>query len=102
MGLPTEILPLTWPTNVIAGSTFTGRVLTDGAPAAHVEIEVEYMVAEPLMDANRPAEPTAAPMPGGAVVVMTDANGYFTFGVPKAGHWGFAALGSGPSMRARS
>ena len=35
-------------------------------------------------------------MPGGAIVAITDANGYFTFGIPKAGFWGFAALGSGP------
>jgi cobalt/nickel transport protein len=48
------------------------------------------------MDGNSTTAPTAAPMPGGAVVAVTDANGVFTFGIPKAGFWGFAALGSGP------
>jgi cobalt/nickel transport protein len=95
-GLKTEILPLNRPTNIIAGSTFTGRVLSEGQPVAGVEIEIEYMAAEPDMDGNTPKAPTASPMPGGAVVAISDENGYFTFGVPKAGFWGFAALGSGP------
>lgn len=96
-GLATEIVPLNRPTNIIAGSTFTGRVLSEGKPAAGVEIEIEYMAAEPDMSANKPTEPTASPMPGGAVVAISDENGYFTFGIPKAGFWGFAALGSGPA-----
>ncbi len=33
-GLPAEILPLVKPYNVIAGSTFTGRVLSEGQPVA--------------------------------------------------------------------
>lgn len=96
-GLPTEIVPLNRPTNIIAGSTFSGRVLAEGKPVAGAEIEVEYMAAEPLMDENKPAEPTASPMPGGALVAISDDEGYFTFGVPKAGFWGFAALGTGPA-----
>jgi cobalt/nickel transport protein len=95
-GLKTEILPLNRPTNIIAGSTFTGRVLSEGQPVAGVEVEIEYMAAEPDMASNTPKGSTASPMPGGAVVAISDQNGYFTFGVPKAGFWGFAALGSGP------
>ncbi|NMM43073.1 DUF4198 domain-containing protein [Rhodospirillaceae bacterium KN72] len=96
-GLATEIVPLNKPTNVIAGSTFTGRVLAEGQPVAGAEIEIEYMAAEPDMATNAPKEPTAGPMPGGSVVAISDDNGYFTFGIPKAGYWGFAALGSGPA-----
>jgi len=95
-GLKTEIVPLNKPTNVIAGSTFSGVVLSDGEPVAGAEIEIEYMAAEPDMEANSTTASTASPPPGGAVVAITDANGVFTFGVPKAGFWGFAALGSGP------
>lgn len=95
-GLKTEIVPLNRPTNILAGSTFTGRVMANGEPVAGAEIEVEYMAAEPRMGDNKPSEPVASPMPGGAVVAISDADGYFTFGVPKAGFWGFAALGSGP------
>ncbi|SDE38177.1 DUF4198 domain-containing protein [Rhodospira trueperi] len=97
VGLPTEIVPLNKPTNVIAGSTFSGVLLSDGEPVAGAEIEIEYMAAPPDMETNRPTEPTAGPMPGGTVVAITDADGAFTFGIPKAGFWGFAALGSGPA-----
>jgi len=100
VGLPTEIVPLNKPTNVLAGSTFSGVLLSNGQPVAGAEIEIEYMAAPPDMETNRPsvptAGPTAGPLPGGAVVAITDANGVFTFGVPKAGFWGFAALGAGP------
>lgn len=95
-GLATEILPLNRPTNIVAGSTFTGRVLAEGKPVAGAEIEIEYMAAEPDMAINKPTEAKASPMPGGAVVAISDENGYFTFGIPKAGFWGFAALGAGP------
>ncbi|EAU47246.1 DUF4198 domain-containing protein [Salipiger bermudensis] len=96
VGLPTEIIPLNKPYNVISGGTFTGQVVADGAPVAGAEIEIEYMAAEPDMQSAASSEPTVSPLPGGAVVAVSDANGYFTFGVPKAGYWGFAALGSGP------
>lgn len=97
LGLPTEIVPLNKPTNILAGSTFTGRLLANGKPVAGGEIEIEYMAAEPDMDKNAAKAPTAEAMPGGAVVVISDDNGYFTFGIPRAGFWGFAALGSGPA-----
>nr|WP_040622532.1 DUF4198 domain-containing protein [Rhodovulum sp. PH10] len=96
LGLPTEIVPLNKPTTVLAGSTFTGQVLSEGKPAAGVEIEIEYMAAEPDMTTRKAGEPSVSPPPGGALVAVTDQNGMFTFGVPKAGFWGFAALGSGP------
>ncbi|MCR9275064.1 MULTISPECIES: DUF4198 domain-containing protein [Mameliella] len=96
VGLPTEILPLNKPYNIIAGSTFTGQVLANGEPVAGAEIEIEYMAAEPDMDGSSATAPVASPPPGGAVVAISDANGYFTFGIPKAGYWGFAALGAGP------
>ena len=95
-GLVTEIQPLTKPTNVLAGSTFTGRVLRDGKPIGNIEIEVEYMAAEPDMATGLAKTASATPPPGGTAVVTTDESGYFTFGIPKAGYWGFAALRSGP------
>lgn len=95
VGLPTEIVPLNKPYNVIAGSTFSGQVLRDGAPAAGVEIEIEYMAAEPDMTSGAATQPVVSPPPGGSVVAVTGPDGTFTFGVPRAGHWGFAALGSG-------
>lgn len=96
LGLKTEILPLNKPYGAVVGSTFSGVVLKDGKPAAGVEIEIEHMVAEPDMSANKPQNDKVSEIPGGAIVAVTDTNGKFTFGIPKAGYWGFAALGSGP------
>ena len=95
-GLKTEIVPLNKPYGGLVGSTFSGIVMSDGKPVAGAEIEIEYMAAEPDMDRNVPGPVTAEPVPGGAIVAITDANGKFTFGIPKAGYWGFAALGVGP------
>lgn len=96
VGLPTEILPLNKPYNVIVGSTFSGQVLADGKPVADAEVEIEFMAAEPNLETFSTSDPTAKPMPGGTLVAITDQNGVFTFGIPKVGYWGFAALGSGP------
>nr|WP_319516686.1 DUF4198 domain-containing protein [uncultured Cohaesibacter sp.] len=95
-GLKTEIIPLNKPTNILTGSTFTGRVVSEGKPVAGAEIEVEYIAATPDMETNTPGEVSVDPAPGGALVAISDEDGYFTFGIPKAGFWGFAALGSGP------
>ena len=97
LGLPTEIVPLNKPTNILAGSTFSGVLLSDGKPVEGAEIEIEYMSAEPDVASNKPGPVKASPMPGGAIVAITDKDGKFTFGIPKAGFWGFAALGSGPA-----
>lgn len=99
VGLPVEIVPMNKPTNIMVGSTFTGRVLAEGKPVGGVSVEVEYVAAEPDMVANRPGQTTASPLPGGAIVAITDERGYFTIGIPKAGFWGVAALGAGPKKQ---
>ncbi len=83
-GLKTEIVPLTRPFGNYAGNVFQGQVLLDGKPAPGTEVEVEFY--------NRDGRYEA---PNGALVtqvVKADANGVFTYGVPFAGWWGFAAL----------
>lgn len=96
LGLATEILPYIKPNNVIVGSTFTGQVLSEGKPVAGAEIEVEYMAAPPDPKANKAISNDSIEAKGGSIVVLSDENGMFTFGIPKAGFWGFAALGTGP------
>ncbi|MDL2314533.1 DUF4198 domain-containing protein [Desulfovibrio sp. OttesenSCG-928-C14] len=86
LGLKTEIVPLTRPFGNYAGNVFQGRVLLDGKPVPHAEVEVEYY--------NREGKYAA---PNGSMVtqvVKADADGIFTYGVPFAGWWGFAALNS--------
>jgi cobalt/nickel transport protein len=84
LGLKTEIVPLTRPFGNYAGNVFQGQVLLDGRPVAGADVEVEFYNAQGKYEA-----------PDGYMVtqvVKTDAGGVFTYGVPFAGWWGFAAL----------
>tara|TARA_Y100000782_G_scaffold39213_1_gene43742 strand:- start:9140 stop:9985 length:846 start_codon:yes stop_codon:yes gene_type:complete len=97
-GLTAEIVPLTKPYAIYAGGTFTGVVKSHGKAVPFAEIEVEYVNHQPDMKNNRFSDQSNIDLPSDVFVTMTmyaDANGTFTFGIPKAGHWGFAALGVG-------
>lgn len=88
IGLETEIIPLTRPFGLWTGNVFTGQVLLKGKPVAGAEVEVEYLNETP---GNRtivkaPADPYVTQ------VVKADSNGVFTYAMPRAGWWGFAAL----------
>ena len=67
IGLKTEIVPLTRPYGLWAGNVFQGVVKVDGT-------------------IKPPAEPYITQ------VIKADKNGVFTYAMPKAGWWGFAAL----------
>lgn len=97
-GLSAEIVPLTKPYAIYEGGTFTGVVKSEGKPVPFAEIEVEYMNYLPDVANNRFSDTPKITPPADAFITMTifaDANGTFTFGIPKAGQWGFAALGVG-------
>lgn len=83
-GLKTEIVPLTRPFGNYAGNVFQGQVLLDGKAVPGAEVEVEYY--------NKDNEYTAPNEYMVTQVVKADANGVFTYGIPFAGWWGFAAL----------
>lgn len=88
MGLPMEIVPLTRPFGNYAGNIFTGRALLNGKPLPNAPIEVEYL----NLDGSR-----AAPNPYFETqTLVADENGVFSFGIPWAGWWGFAALADSP------
>lgn len=95
VGLKTEIIPLNKPTNILVGSSFSGQVVSNGKPVAGAELEIEWINGKPDLVKNG-FGPNRVPPPPSALVAITDANGVFTFAIPKAGHWGFAALGVGP------
>lgn len=96
LGLTTEIVPLNKPYQNFVGGTFTGQLLSEGKPASGVECEIEFLNTEINMSNNSFGKGTISAPPATAVVAITDPNGMFTFGIPKAGKWGFACLGSGP------
>jgi cobalt/nickel transport protein len=86
LGLKTEIIPLTRPFGLYAGNVFQGIVLLDGKAVPYSKVEVEY-----YNKAGRKKAPTDYMI---TQVVKADKNGVFTYTVPWAGWWGFAALNS--------
>ncbi|ABK45631.1 conserved hypothetical protein [Magnetococcus marinus MC-1] len=98
LGLKAEIVPLNKPTAILVGSTFSGVVLSEGQPVVGAEIEIEWINGQPDLQANRFGASRVTP-PASVLVAISDANGVFTFGIPRAGWWGFAALGVGPDKR---
>ena len=84
IGLKTEIIPLCRPYGLYTGNLFQGLVLVKGKPAPYTEVEVEYYNDEGKYMA--PAGPFITQ------VIKTDLNGVFSYAMPKAGWWGFAAL----------
>lgn len=84
VGLKAEIVPLTRPYGLWKGNLFTGKVLYKGKPVPNAEIEVEY-----YNTGKRIKNPTEA---HATQVVHADAGGVFSYAMPFAGWWGFAAL----------
>lgn len=84
VGLKTEIVPLTRPYGVWANNVFQGVIKVNGKPVPHGEVEVEYF--------NQSGKAKAPAGPMVTQVVKADSNGVFTYAMPKAGWWGFAAL----------
>ncbi|MGD9536641.1 MAG: DUF4198 domain-containing protein [Alphaproteobacteria bacterium] len=83
VGLPVEIEPLVRPTGLWTGNVFRGVVRQDGEAVPYAEIEVEY-----VNDGS-----TAAPNDAFVTqVIKADGNGVFSYAMPRAGWWGFAAL----------
>jgi cobalt/nickel transport protein len=86
VGLPVEIEPLTRPYGLWTGNVFTGLVRKGGEPVPFAEVEVEWRN-------DGSVTPPAGPFV--TQVLKADANGLFTYAMPRAGWWGFAALMEG-------
>jgi cobalt/nickel transport protein len=88
LGLETEIIPMTRPYGLWTNNLFTGQVLLKGKPVANAEVEVEYLNESPgnINVVVAPSDPFVTQ------VVKADGNGVFSYAMPKAGWWGFAAL----------
>jgi len=84
IGLKTEIVPLSKPFGLYVGNVFQGIVKMDGKPIPFAEVEVEYYNQDGKAEAPTDYMVTQT--------IKADKNGVFTYSVPKAGWWGFAAL----------
>jgi cobalt/nickel transport protein len=83
LGLPVEIVPLVRPYGLWTGNLFQGVVKRAGQPVPFATVEVEWRNDGSV---TPPADPYISQ------VVKTDANGVFSYAMPRAGWWGFAAL----------
>ncbi len=98
--LPVEIVPLVKPYALWVGNVFRGVVTCGGEPVPDAEIEVEYMNHD--VRGNAFVKEAKVEAPHNALITMTikaDKDGVFVFGIPKAGWWGFAALGAGGDLK---
>ncbi len=84
LGLKTEIVPLTRPFGNYTANLFQGQVLLDGKAVPGALVEVEYFNQDRHYQPPNEAFITQ--------VVKADDNGVFSYAVPFAGWWGFAAL----------
>jgi cobalt/nickel transport protein len=84
VGLKTEIIPLTRPYGLWTGNVFQGIVKVEGEAVPYAEVEVEYY--------NQDGQIKCPAGPMITQVIKADQNGVFTYAMPKAGWWGFAAL----------
>ena len=84
VGFPVEIEPLVRPYGLWTGNAFRGVVKQDGKPVPFAEVEVEYRNQGKAVAV--PADPFITQ------VIKADASGVFTYVMPKAGWWSFAAL----------
>lgn len=87
VGLKAEIVPLTRPYGLWTNNVFQGVVKMNGKPVPNGEVEVEYF--------NQDGKTKAPAGPMITQVIKADVNGVFTYAMPKAGWWGFAALNEG-------
>ncbi|WP_426415078.1 DUF4198 domain-containing protein [Aestuariirhabdus sp. LZHN29] len=83
VGFPVEIEPLTRPYGLWQGNLFTGVVRKNGQPVPFATVEVEWL-NNGSVQASTDAFVTQQ--------LKADANGTFSYSMPFAGWWGFAAL----------
>ena len=83
LNLPVEIEPLTRPYSLWVGNAFRGIVKAQGKAVPFAEVEVEWR------NDGSVTAPTDSYI---TQVIKADANGTFSYVMPRAGWWGFAAL----------
>jgi cobalt/nickel transport protein len=86
LGLPVELVPLVRPYGLWTGNLFRALVKKGGQPVPFAEVEVEWR------NDGSVTPPTGAHV---TQVIKADAQGVFSYAMPRAGWWGFAALMEG-------
>ena len=84
LGLKTEIVPLSKPFGLYSQNMFQGIVKSGGKAVPYAEVEVEFYNEKKNVQAPTDYMITQT--------IKADQNGVFSYAVPSAGWWGFAAL----------
>ncbi|NLL61176.1 MAG: DUF4198 domain-containing protein [Candidatus Atribacteria bacterium] len=100
LDLQAEIVPLNKPYGLWTGNVFQGVVKMDGEPVPYAEVEVERINSQAFsgLAGEEPKFPSDAHI---TQVIRADENGVFTYGIPKSGWWGFAALMEGEEIKGK-
>lgn len=92
VGLPIEIVPLSRPYGLWAGSSFSGMVFINGKPAPHVKVEVTLARGSEKLPELSELHDVAT--------LYTDGVGMFTIALPFSGWWGLSAISHPDRMMA--
>jgi len=97
LGLTAEIVPLTKPYAIWAGSSFTGIVKSNKKVVPYAQIEVKYLNRDIDTKTNTLGKPRIKAPQNAFVnmIIKTNSMGEFTFAIPKSGTWGFKAIDIG-------
>lgn len=107
-GLPVQIKPLVRPYGLWTGNVFRGIVQrwdaskNEYVPVPFAEIEVEFANHDINMKNNSFVKAAKASAPNDACecqTILSNEKGEFSYSIPKAGWWGFAALGAGGDLK---
>jgi cobalt/nickel transport protein len=100
IGLQAEIIPLNKPYGLWTGNVFQGIVKMNGEPVPYAEVEVERLNSQSFsgLVGEEQDFPSDAHV---TQVIRADENGVFTYGIPKSGWWGFAALMEGEEIEGK-
>lgn len=104
IGMKAEIVPLTRPYGLWTNNTFRGVVMKNGKPVPNAEVEVEYF-NQAKFDSLKQDTYESVELPADVFttqVIKADKNGVFSYSMPKAGWWGFAALMEGEPINGKS
>lgn len=100
VGLQAEIIPLNRPYGLWTGNVFQGIVKMNGKPVPFAEVEVERLNSQSF--SGLAGEEQEFPSDAHTTqLIRADENGVFTYGIPKSGWWGFAALMEGEEVNGK-
>jgi len=91
--LDAEIVPLTKPYAIWEGSNFTGIVKAKGKVVPNANIDITYLNRNIDIKTNKMGKDKIIAPHNSFITlsIKTNKDGEFTFTIPKAGFWGFAA-----------